>query len=228
MRGERPVLGILMLETRFPRIVGDVGNPETYPFPVKLKKVAGANLKTIVWRTDLSLKEAFIRGAKELEEEGVKAITTSCGFTILFQEDLAKAVKVPVFASSLIMIPWVYRIVRGKLGVLTANARSLSEAHIEAAGAKGIPLAIKGLEDKEEFRRVILEDSPDGDFTKIEREILEATHSLLRKHPDIRGFVFECHNLPPYTPRVQMELGLPVFDFLTLAQFVYDSVANIP
>ncbi|MCS7233539.1 MAG: aspartate/glutamate racemase family protein [Synergistetes bacterium] len=228
MRREKAVLGILMLETRFPRIIGDVGNPQTYPFPVKLKKVSGANLKTVVWRTETSLINAFLEGAKELEKEGVKAITTSCGFTILFQDKLAQEVKVPVFASSLIMIPWVYKMIRGKIGVITANSRSLSQAHLEAAGANGIPVVIKGLEGKEEFRRVILEDSPDGDFTKIEKEVLETAKELVIEHPDIRGFVFECHNLPPYTPRVQMELGLPVFDFLTLAQFVYDSIANTP
>lgn len=228
MRGERAVLGILMLETRFPRILGDVGNPQTYPFPVKLKKVSGANLKTVVWKTELSLMEAFLQGAKELEKEGVKAITTSCGFTVLFQDRLAQEVKVPVFASSLIMIPWAYRMLKGKIGIITANSRSLSQAHLEAAGANGIPVAIKGLEDKKEFRRVILEDSPDGDFKKIEEEVVETAKALVKEHPDVRGLIFECHNLPPYTPRVQMELGLPIFDFLTLAQFVYDAIANTP
>lgn len=228
MRRESAILGILMLETKFPRILGDVGNPQTYPFPVKLRKVKGANLKTVVLRTEESLIDAFLSEAKKLEAEGVKAITTSCGFTVLFQERLAKEVKVPVFASSLIMIPFVYKMLKGKIGVITANSKSLSEAHIEAAGAKNIPIAIKGLEDKEEFRRVILEDSPEGDFAKIEREVVDASRELLLEHPDIKGFVFECHNLPPYTPRVQMELGLPVFDFLSLAQFVYDSIANIP
>jgi len=228
MSEEKAVLGILMLETRFPRIVGDVGNPQTYPFPVKLKKIKGANLRTVVWKTDPALEDAFVKGAKELEREGVKAITTSCGFTVLFQDKLAKAVKVPVFASSLIMIPWAYRLLNGKIGVITANADSLSQAHIESAGAKDIPLAIKGLENKKEFRKVILEDALDGDFTIIEEEVIETARSLLQENPDIKGLVLECHNLPPYTPRIQRELGLPVFDFLSLAQFVYDAIANTP
>ncbi|MDK2871509.1 MAG: hypothetical protein PWQ16_861 [bacterium] len=227
MKGNTAILGVLMLETKFPRIIGDVGNPQTYPFPVKLKKVKGANLKTVVWKTEESLIDAFIKGAKELEAEGVKAITTSCGFTVLFQDRLAQEVKVPVFASGLIMIPLIYKMVRGKIGIITANSRSLSESHIEAAGGKGIPLGIKGLEGKSESKRVILEDSPDGDFIKIEKEVLETAKELVYEHPDTKAILFECHNLPPYTPRVQMELGLPVFDFLTLAQFVYDSIANI-
>ena len=36
-------VGILMLETRFPRIPGDMGNAETWPFPVLYKVVPGAS-----------------------------------------------------------------------------------------------------------------------------------------------------------------------------------------
>src|SRR4029077_8675520 len=35
-------VGILMLETRFPRIPGDMGNGQTWPFPVLYKVVPGA------------------------------------------------------------------------------------------------------------------------------------------------------------------------------------------
>ena len=35
-------VGILMLEARFPRIPGDVGNAATWPFPVLYKVIRGA------------------------------------------------------------------------------------------------------------------------------------------------------------------------------------------
>ena len=35
-------IGILMLETRFPRIPGDMGNAATWPFPVQYRVVKGA------------------------------------------------------------------------------------------------------------------------------------------------------------------------------------------
>jgi hypothetical protein len=41
-------VGILMLEARFPRIPGDVGNATTWPFPVLYKVVRGASPDRVV------------------------------------------------------------------------------------------------------------------------------------------------------------------------------------
>src|SRR6266480_815142 len=90
-------VGILMLDTRFPRIPGDMGNAATFPFPVRYHRVAGAVPDLVVRRGAEGLLPAFVDGARQLEREGVGAITTNCGFLIKFQRDLAAAVKVPVF-----------------------------------------------------------------------------------------------------------------------------------
>src|SRR5438067_6977945 len=76
-------IGILMLDTRFPRIPGDVGNATTFDFPVRFKVVRGASQRRIILEGDLSLLQPFVDGARELEAEGVRAITTSCGFLAL-------------------------------------------------------------------------------------------------------------------------------------------------
>ena len=41
-------LGILMLEARFPRIPGDMGNGTTWPFPVLFRVVRGASPEKVV------------------------------------------------------------------------------------------------------------------------------------------------------------------------------------
>jgi len=56
------------------------------------------------------LINSFIEGVKELEKEGVKAITASCGFTVLSQEELAAAVNIPVFTSSVLQISLAHKI----------------------------------------------------------------------------------------------------------------------
>jgi len=134
-------LGILMLDTTFPRIPGDIGNANSFPFPVRYKRVKGASPKRVVEEADPALLEPFITAARELEAEGVKAITTSCGFLALFQRELVAAVHVPLFSSSLLQIPLLYEIFGrgGKAGVLTARAAALTERHFEGCGVQGIP-----------------------------------------------------------------------------------------
>src|SRR5258707_8150985 len=100
LRGGRTLygieLGILMLDTRMPRIPGDVGNAETWPFPAHYIVVKGADTSRIMGKDpDPTLLAPFIDAARELEHLGVRAITTSCGFLAIFQRELQAAVGVP-------------------------------------------------------------------------------------------------------------------------------------
>src|SRR5207245_4877919 len=88
-------VGILMLDTRFPRIPGDMGNAATFPFPVRYQRVTGADPDRVVRRGAAGLLPNFVEGARQLESEGVGAITTNCGFLVKFQRELAGAVAVP-------------------------------------------------------------------------------------------------------------------------------------
>jgi hypothetical protein len=161
-------VGILMLDTQFPRIPGDMGNASTFPFPVRYHRVEGASPALVVREGARELLPAFIEGAKLLEREGVRAITTNCGFLAKFQRELAAAVTVPVFTSSLMLVPMVYRMLPpGKaVGVLTVDAGSLTPADFEGAGiTPNMPIAVAGLETEREFTRVLLEStsaSPSG------------------------------------------------------------------
>src|SRR2546425_3835634 len=119
-------VGIFILDTGFPRMPGDVGNAATCPFPVRYHRVSGADPDLVVRRGAEGLLPAFVQGARALEGEGVGAITTSCGFLAKYQQELAAAVRVPVFTSSLLMVPLVHRLLpagrRG--GLLTRNPRA--------------------------------------------------------------------------------------------------------
>lgn len=214
-------LGILLLNTRFPRIIGDVGNALTYKFPVIFEIVKAANVKNVVIRTDYKLIDDFISAAIKLENNGVKAITTSCGFLMPFQEKIAKKLKVPFFSSSLMLIPIIQKMVAGKIGIVTANSENLTPDHLRAAGIdKKYPIVIKGLEGTKEFSRVILGDAPDGDFDLISQEVHDTVRELLKSEPDVKAILFECHNLPPYSDSIRSEFGIPVFDFLSLVDII--------
>src|SRR5919109_4358877 len=221
-------VGILMLDTRFPRIPGDMGNAATFPFPVRYHRVAGADPDLVVRRGAEGLLPAFVEGARELEREGVGAITTSCGFLIKYQRELARAVSVPVFTSSLLLVPLVHRMLSpgGRVGIMTVNAGTLTPEHLVAAGiGPDVPLAVVGTETEKEFTHVLLDDQPDLDVDLAREEHVRVARRLVAEHPDVGAIVLECTNMPPYTADIQRETGLPVFDITTLVRMAHDALA---
>jgi hypothetical protein len=220
-------VGILMLDTRFPRIPGDMGNAATFPFPVRYHRVSGADSDLVVRRGAAGLLPAFIEGARALEREGVGAITTNCGFLAKFQDDLAAAVRVPVFTSSLMLVPLVHRMLApGRaVGLMTVNAPSLTAEHLRGAGiAPDVPLAIVGMETEKEFTRVLLDNELVLDVDAARAEHVRVARRLVTDHPEVGAIVLECTNMPPYGADIQRETGLPVFDITTLVRMVHGAL----
>jgi hypothetical protein len=143
-------VGILMLDTRFPRIAGDMGNASTFPFPVRYHRVTGANPDLVVRRGAEGLLPNFIEGARALEREGVGAITTNCGFLIKYQRELAASVAVPVFTSSLLLVPLVHRMLGPgrRVGVMTVSGATLQPEHLAGRHQRRHPLAVAGMEGR--------------------------------------------------------------------------------
>jgi len=221
-------IGILMLETLFPRILGDIGNALTFDFPVRYKIVKRASPKKVIVEGAKELLPLFIEGARELEAEGVGAITTSCGFLAIFQRELADAVSVPIFTSSLLQVPLVYRMLKRdqKVGILTVFSEHLSREHLEAMGAGDIPVVIMGTEKGVEFTRALVGNELYLDVDKARADVVEAAKTLISDHPEVGGIVLECTNMPPYSKTIQEAVGLPVFDIITLTKWVHRAVCQ--
>ncbi|MEP6966382.1 MAG: aspartate/glutamate racemase family protein, partial [Polaromonas sp.] len=124
--------GLMQLET----LVGNSTNPASYDYPVRLHPVQGANVHTILEHPDPGVLRTMITDAQTMAAQGVKAITTSCGFNAIFQRQLAGAVSVPVFTSSLLQLPFVQQIhgPMSEICILTANARALRPEHLSSVG----------------------------------------------------------------------------------------------
>ncbi len=224
-------IGVLCLESYFPKPPGHIRNPSSLPFTLLYETIRGATVKKLLSDPSPEFIAPFIDAARRLEAEGVRAITGSCGFLALFQKELAAAVDIPVFASSLIQVPLVYQLTgaRAPVGVLTARGKSLTEAHFEAVGAGNIPVVVQGMEGYREFTEVIIEARRTAmDLDLVETEVLDAATALCRNHPEIRALVLECTDMPPYAHSIQRETGLPVFDLTTLASMVHTTANRIP
>lgn len=221
----KPSLGILLLDTAFPRIPGDVGNVQSYAYPVVLRTVPGATVQRVVYEADSGLLADFIQAAQELEDQGVVAITSSCGFLSVFQEAVAKSVRIPVFLSSLLQVSLAYALTQKTVGIITAHSGRLTEEVLSKAGITAqIPYAVGGLQDSSAFSNPILKDGKNLQRDAIKKDVLGIAKSLIQGNPDIGAFVFECHNLSPYSQAVQQATGLPVFDIVDFANWVYSTI----
>lgn len=216
-------LGILMLEARFPRIPGDMGNATTWPFPVLYHVVRGASPERVVLQGARGLLPDFIAAAQDLVRLGAEAITTNCGFLALFQKELAEAVNVPVATSSLMQAPWVQATLPpGKrVGVVTVSGATLTPAHLQAVG---VPLdtPIVGTESGKEFFRVLIKaEKDDMDITLAEADIIDAGRRLVADNPDVGAIVLECTNMPPYAAALREAVNLPVYDITSMISWFH-------
>jgi hypothetical protein len=223
-----PPLGILMLETNFPRPVGDVGHSATWPFPVLFGTIAGATPRRVVDGDTAALVESFVGAGDALAERGAVGLLTSCGFLVALQDELAARSRVPVATSSLLQIGLAQRCLPPgrRVGAITYDAAALTARHLAAAGADpATPIA--GLPPGGAFHAMIESGAP-YDAARLESELMEVAADLLREHADIGALVLECTNLPPFSVALRARFGLPVYDVVTLGRWFYDGLRASP
>ncbi|MCO6179642.1 aspartate/glutamate racemase family protein [Ciceribacter sp. RN22] len=222
-QGLQPFIGILALDTSFPRIRGDVGCPDSYPFLSKVVIVNGADSPAIVrdGEPDGALLERFIAAAIELERNGACAIVSTCGFLVSAQRKIADAVKIPVMLSGLSLYPLVAASCPGRVGILTASRKALGPNALAAAGIDPKQVAIAGMDDASVFAETFLatkqRQNKSFDRDSMERAVCNAALDLQKSEPDLSAILLECGNLPPYAPAIRKVTGLPVFHLLDAA-----------
>jgi len=219
-------IGILMLETRFPRIPGDMGNALTWPFPVMWKVVPGATPDRVVRRKAEGLLDAFIESAREMVAAGADGITTTCGFLSLVQPELAAAVGVPVATSSLMQAPMIQALLPPgrRVGVLTISKESLAPEHLSRIGVAA-DTPVWGTEGGTEFSRVILNDLPRLDIEAARADLVNAARDFQAAHPDLGAILLECTNMMPYAVDVRQVTGLPVFSIRSFVCWFQSALA---
>ena len=223
-------IGIFLLENFAPFIHGDTANATTYCYPVRFARVPGLSVERI-FNHDLGMYDAVKQAAGELKREGVQAITGDCGFMAVYQQRLADELDLPVFLSSLLQIPFMSLLIgsRKSIGVVTANSKALIPDVFSWAGITSElqeRLRIKGLEDDQHFVDAVIDEKGLLDSELIERAVVERSVALQRENPKLGAILLECSMLPPYGAAVQEATGLPVFDYVTMIDYVHDTVVK--
>lgn len=219
--------GLLQLET----LIGNSTNLETYPFPVKICRIKGANVETILENPSEQVLGTMIEESRKLVDEGVQAITTSCGFNAVFQKELNRAVPVPVFTSSLLQIPFVENFLpKGSvIGVITAKKSALKKEHLVSVGIlQDTHIEIFGMDTSEEWNRIFTDPDGDIDLAVVRKEVVQTAVKALEVFPSIGAFVLECTDLPPFSQAIRVATGKPVYDFQTMMGIVARSVGILP
>lgn len=224
-------LGILMLQSRFPRVPGDAGNASTWPFPVGYRVVPDADPETIVRHlAEADFLGAFTAGALELEAEGVGLVTTNCGFLVLYQQQIQARLRVPFISSSLLQVRSLQSLTPPgrRVGIITLESTSLTDRHLAAAGLdREVPVV--GMDEVgDHFLTTIIGNSEDLDMRRARDEHVAAGRLILRRHPDVGAIVLECTNMPPYAAAIQDATGVPVHDLTTFVTWAVSAQRRTP
>lgn len=221
-------IGILVLDLWYPYLPGNVANASTFGFPVhyKVLKGMGAN----IFRADPSILDAAVDAGKELQQQGVRAIVGACGYFANYQQQVAARLDVPVFLSSLLQIPVIKRSLKPdkRVGILSADSSALTPALFSQCGITDLSdVVIAGAEDVPEFQN-ILKCNGSINSRRIEEGLVNVATRLIKDSPNIGAILLECSDMPPYAWAIQNATNLPVFDFVTLINWVYGAMVRRP
>lgn len=233
---QRPLIGILGWEAgnvdtlaQLEKIPGNIAHPETFDFAVDYERITGAHYQTVVVQPNAEVLASMADAARAMERRGIQAILTSCGFNAVFQRELASAVDVPVFASALLQVPLVHCMLKRDqcVGIITAAEEHLTTAHLTSVGITDeMPICITGLENSTEFSRILSDPNAEPVVDKLESEIIDLARRLMAENRGTGAIVLECTDLPPFAAALRRALCVPVFDIVSLANWVYESICG--
>ena len=173
------------------------------------------------------IEAEIIDAARELETEGVRAIIGACGYFAHFQRQVAEAVNVPVFLSSLCQLPIIKLALKPsqRIAVLAASGEDLKDTLLEKMGANPKDCLIQDIGKLESFAPIRY-GRTELDNARLAKDLVQMSQAMVRENPDIGDILLECSDLPPYAYDIQAATGLPVFDFITLINWVKQAVVQ--
>ena len=216
-------LGLIKLDTLFPRLPGDLGLASSWGPRVKEFVVRGALPEVIVKQqqsyADSAYAPAFAEAVKTLVQSGVAAITTSCGFLVLWQRELQALSPVPLVTSSLCLLPALLA-QEEQVGVMSIDVNSLSPLHWLGAGLSSHHLdrlVLGGLPADSHFSQSILGNRNQMNAGQAQSEVVAAARAIQQSAPHLQSLILECTNLPPYQMAIEEATGLKVISLLDSA-----------
>ncbi len=220
-------IGILVLDLWYPLLPGNVANASTYNYPVTYKVMYGTTIP-MIHAADPKLLDHIIAGGNELIRQGVRAIVGACGYFANYQEAAANALDVPVYMSSMLQVPMIQMGLKPhqKVGIICAKESALSDKTLRSCGIMDRSgIKVIGAQDIPDFRGV-LDCTGEFDSRQLELDLADLAQGFVQDNPDIGALLLECSDMPPYALVIQERVKLPVFDFITLIDWIYNGMVR--
>lgn len=218
-------IGIIAIRLDYPKLPGNVVNAATFDFPVLYEEVVFEIEQ--LFAGDPALGDTIADAARKLESRGAQAIVGACGFFAHFQESIADAVNVPVFLSSLVQLPIIELGLKRKHKVLVfaADGASVNDELLAQVGASADRVIVQNLGDRDAFAPIRWGKTALDNGALID-DLVSLAKARVAEHPEIGAILLECSDLPPYAADIHDATGLPVFDFITLINWVHHAVTQ--
>jgi len=229
-------IGILLFgEAGYALPPGSVENATSFKYPVHYRPVKSATNRSVLQADpDNRVLKELVEAAQELEINGCRAIIGACGYFGNYLPQVRAAVNIPVFMSSLMMLPLMLNSLapEKKVAVICANGLVLPKsAALKHSGITDLSrLVIAGgiTHNIPEVSEQIGKDVGAYNPMQLEREVLAVALQLLKENPSIGAFLLECTLYPPISYSLQRETGLPVWDFITMIDMAHSTVVRQP
>ena len=205
----------MQLDTKFPRIPGDVSCQKTFIADINLVKIRKAFVNNIVRK--IPQKTQFLKFKLEVSKSNEKIITTSCGFTYYWQEKLSKLTLSNVITSSLCSLDIKRKFYKDKeILILTFDAKSLLPM-INLNLVKPFKGHILGLEKEHLLYKTIINDEKYLCSCSVQKEMNYLLKNFL-KDKDIKLIILECTNMTPYKDSFRSFFHGEIIDILSLIE----------
>ena len=230
-RAPDPSLGILRLDYDYPPNIGHIDCPESFNYKVYYRIIPGLTFKIcqsgiFTEKIKTNLEEA-VRWLTE--EKKVNAITGDCGFMMYLQPLVRSLTNLPVFMSSICLLPSILCAFSSneEIIILTANGEALEKMSDLISRECGIDTyeqryhiigmeGVKGFEAVEKGSKVINE--------LVEPGVVNRAKEALYRFPNSRAFLLECTELPTYSNAIKNATRLPVYDSFSVCNFFMESL----
>ena len=206
-------LCVLQLDTKFPRLPGDVACRETFTENIRLVRIKNAYVKNIV--SSRPENRQFFKFKAEVCIAKEKIITTSCGFTYYWQNTLNSLTQSEVITSALCCLNEQRKIFDdNQILILTFDEKRIRTL-INSRSVTPFKGHIGGLTNNDELYKAIINDSDYFSFQLVQKEMSKMLETYL-KEKDIKLLILECTNMVPFKKAFKDFFEGKIIDILTL------------